>query len=151
MAATAEERVEALTRRVEALEKKLLASDGTLPAIPLTTAVRELERRLEALAGREKAGEDLKQVWEKAGRLERLVSPEYLQGLKTSEAAKAELLCSQVEHLRNFTDRIEEVLYLNFNISLHFSVIFPDPGEPAEGLHKLHRVSGSGDPREEAS
>ena len=110
MAATTEDRIEALMRRVDALEKKLLSSEGALPVIPLTTAVRELERGLEGLAGREKSGgEEARQLWGKVGRLESLVSPEYVQGLKTTESARTELLCTQVEQLKQLTDRIEEV------------------------------------------
>ncbi|CAI8051685.1 Dynactin subunit 3 [Geodia barretti] len=82
-----EDYVEALTRRVDALEKKLLSQDGALPVIPLTTAVRELGRKLDTLAGREKGEESL----------------------KMTEGAKVELLCGEVEQLRKFTDRMEEV------------------------------------------
>ena len=103
-----EDYVEALTRRVDALEKKLLSQDGTLPVIPLTTAVRELERKLDALASREKGGE-AQQLWQKMGRLETLVSPDYVQSLKMTEGARAELLCGQVELLKKFDDRMEEV------------------------------------------
>ena len=101
--------VEALTRRVDALEKKLLSPEGTLPVIPLTTAVRELERKLDALASREKGGQ-AQELWGKIGRLETLVSPDYLQSLKVTEGAKEELLCGQVEQLTTFSDRMDEVL-----------------------------------------
>ena len=100
--------IEALTRRVDALEKKLLSQERTPPVIPLKTAVKELERKLELLASREKSG-DAKQLWEKMQQLERVVSPEYLQSLEMTEAVKAELLCSQVEQLKNFSERMEEV------------------------------------------
>lgn len=100
--------VEALTRRVEALEKRILSQDGTLPVIPLTTAVRELERKLEALATRENS-RGAQQVWSKLDRLERLVSPEYVESLKMTEEARADILCGQVEQLSKFSDRMEEV------------------------------------------
>ena len=103
-----EDYVEVLTRRVEALEQKLLSPAGTLPVIPLTTAVRELGRKLDALASREKGGE-VQEVWGKIGRLESLLCPEYIQSLKLTDGAKAKLLCGQVEQLTKFTDRMEEV------------------------------------------
>lgn len=103
-----EDYVEALKRRVEALEKKLLPLDRTLPVMPLTAAVKDLEKKLDNLASKEKSG-DAKKLWEKTRQLEDAISPEYLQSLKMTEGAKAELLCGQVEQLKQFNDMMEEV------------------------------------------
>ena len=128
-----EDYVEALTRRVDALEKKLLSQDGALPVIPLTTAVRELGRKLDTLAGREK-GEEVQGLWGKIGRLESLVSPDYVQSLKMTEGAKVELLCGEVEQLRKFTDRMEEV-YTNL-ITLSIDRYRPILNPNANGWNK---------------
>lgn len=101
--------VEAIKRRVDALEKKLLPLDRTPPVMPLTAAVKELERKLDVLASKEKSG-DARQLWEKTRQLENAVSPEYFQSLRMTESAKSELLCGQVEQLKQFSDRMEEVI-----------------------------------------
>ena len=107
-AVVTENYVEDLMRRVNALEKKLLAQDGAPPVIPLAAAVKELERKLELLVSRQKSG-DVKKLWDKTRQLENAVSPEYLQSLKMTDDAKAELLCGQVEQLKQFSQRMEEV------------------------------------------
>ena len=103
-----EDYMEALKRRVEALEKKIMPQDRTPPVKPLTSAVKDLERKLGALAGKEKSGH-ASQVWEKTKQLENAVSPEYLHSLQMTTGAKLELLCGQVEQLKQFSQRMEEV------------------------------------------
>lgn len=103
-----EDYVEALKRRLETLEKKLLPLDRSLPVIPLTNAVKDLEKKLDNLASKEKSG-DAQKLWEKTRQLEDTISPEYLQSIKMTEGAKAELLCGQVDQLKQFSDRMEEV------------------------------------------
>lgn len=100
--------MEALKRRVDALEKKIMPQDRTPAVIPLTTAVKDLERKLDALANKEKSGE-ARQLWEKTRQLENLLSPEYLQSLQMTTDAKLELLCGQVEQLKQLSQRMEEV------------------------------------------
>ena len=100
--------IDALKRRIDALEKKIMPQDRTPAVIPLTTAVKDLEKKLDTLASKEKSGE-AKQVWEKTRQLENVLSPEYLQSLQMTEDAKLELLCGQVEQLKQFSQRMEEV------------------------------------------
>ena len=102
--------IDALKRRIDALEKKIMPQDRTPTVIPLTTAVKDLEKKLDALASKEKSGE-AKQVWEKTRQLENVLSPEYLQSLQMTADAKLELLCGQVEQLKQFSQRMEEVRY----------------------------------------
>ena len=100
--------MEALKRRIDVLEKKLMPQDRAPAVIPLTTAVKDLERKLDALANKEKSGET-KQLWEKTRQLENVLSPEYFQSLQMTADAKLELLCGQVEQLKQFSQRMEEV------------------------------------------
>lgn len=102
--------IDALKRRIDALEKKTMPQDRTPAVIPLTTAVKDLEKKLDALASKEKSGE-AKQLWEKTRQLENVLSPEYLQSLQMTADAKLELLCGQVEQLKQFSQRMEEVRY----------------------------------------
>ena len=103
--------MEGLKRRIEVLEKKLLPRDGTPPVMPLISAVRELERKLDVLASREKGGH-AKEVWRKIDQLEKMLAPQYSQRLKLTEDAKKELLVGQVSQLQQFSEKMEEVRHL---------------------------------------
>ena len=147
-----EDYVEALRRRIAVLEKKLLPQGGVSAVMPLSAAVRDLERKLDVLGGKEKSGH-ARALWEKTRQLENVVSPEYAQQLKMTDDVKLELLCGQVEQLKQFSDRMEEVLpYLGIRVfvlesrrlyrdasdSLTLFGTTTTPGAPAEGLCKLH-------------
>ena len=110
-AVVTEDYVEALKRRVEVLEKKLLPREAGPPVMSLTSAVRELEKKLDALGGKEKGGH-VKQLWGKIDQLENVLAPEYSQQLKLTEDTKRELLMGQVSQLRQFSERMEEVHHL---------------------------------------
>lgn len=110
-AVLAEDYVEALKRRVEVLEKKLLPREAGPPVMALTSAVRDLEKKLDVLGGKEKGGH-AKQLWGKIDQLESVLAPEYSQQLKLTEDAKRELLVGQVAQLRQFSELMDEVHHL---------------------------------------
>ena len=103
-----EDYMEGLMRRVDVLEKKLLSQDRTPPLVPLTTAVKDLEKKLDLLVSREKSG-DIKRLWNDLEKLEKAISPEYIQSIKMNDDVKAELLCTQLEQLQKCNEQMKEV------------------------------------------
>lgn len=106
-----DDHIASLTRRVEALEKKLLgaerASRGCRP--PLRATLASLEERLEGLARAGKTGGSVGEAWAKLDTLERLLSPEYESHARLSADSKAELLVGYSKKLAPLCSRADEI------------------------------------------
>ena len=112
-AVASDDYVSSLTRRVEALEKKLLGSErgsrGSRP--PLQVTLAKVEEKLEGLT-RAKAGGNVGEAWAKIDTLERLLSPDYERHARLSPDSRSELLVGYAKKLAPISDEVEAVQQL---------------------------------------